>query len=50
VAKKQLEAVGNDYSDLLESDLGKLAAYLILAWRNSIGDLTTPSYGAWGQI
>lgn len=40
-----LGAVGNDYSDL-----GDLFSYLILAWRNSIGDLSTPSYPGWLSV
>ena len=47
----KLGAVGNEYSDLMGGGgAGRLAAYVILAWRNSIGDLTTPSYPAWGSI
>ena len=37
--------VGNDYSDL-----GYFFKYIILTWRNSIGDLSVPSYEAWAEI
>ena len=35
----ELSDVGNDYSDVTD-----VFAYIILAWRNSIGDLSTPVY------
>lgn len=41
----EVGAVGNDYSDL-----GDFFSYIILAWRNSIGDLTTPKYPGWLSV
>jgi len=41
----EVQDVGNDYSDL-----GVFFKYAILAWRNSIGDLSVPKYDAWSAV
>ena len=40
-----LSSVDDDYSDLRD-----FFAYIVLSWRNSIGDLSAPSYGSWEEM